>query len=93
MIDATWKILSIEDTRSRGTDFKPIAGTGDIRSCDCCGRAIEVHATVSNGNDKQIIGTQCAKRSGLNYGSCGGSVISPTNKAFWSIRQRGCNGI
>ena len=84
-IDSTWKIESIEDTRQRGTDRKPILGSGDVRSCECCGKAIEVHATISNSIERLVIGTQCAKRHGLNYGFFGGP-ISPTNKSFWAVR-------
>ena len=85
-ISAAWKIEAIEDTRQRGTDRKPIPGSGDIRSCECCTRAIEVHAIVTDGTERAIIGTQCAKRHGLNYGLDRGNIISPTNKNYWSTR-------
>ena len=87
-ITPSWKIESIEDTRQRGTDRKHIPGSGDIRDCECCGRAIEAHANVADGNRRLVIGTQCAKKHGLNYGSCGGYIISPSNRSFWTIKTR-----
>src|SRR4029079_19512609 len=58
------EILSVVDTRefeevSDGV-FKPIAGSGDMRECDRCGRTHEVHATVRypDGSIK-VVGTGC----------------------------------
>jgi len=62
------KILEVIDTREweevADGKFKAIAGSGDSRKCDRCGRSHEVHATVelSDGNTA-CVGTGCMNGS------------------------------
>ena len=82
-IDHTWRLNEVVDTRARGTDFKPIGGTGDGRPCECCGRTIEVHASVvSRDGRSAIVGTQCCKKAGVGF-VCYGTVAAATNKNYW----------
>lgn len=55
------------DTRQLGDDRKPISGTGESRPCDCCGRAIEVHAECyeSKTGEQATIGVQCCAKLGI----------------------------
>jgi len=53
------------DTRSVDLDTgKPIAGSGDARACDFCGKAHEIHVYVVNAatNDRKCCGSTCAPR-------------------------------
>jgi len=59
------KIISVVDTREYeevGDTWKPIPGSGEIRTCDRCSRDHEVHATVllTNGS-MMVVGTGCMK--------------------------------
>lgn len=41
-----WNIVSVEDTRQRDENGKVVPYSGEQRSCDCCGRAIDVLVTI-----------------------------------------------
>lgn len=56
-------IISVIDTREYeeiGDRMKPVAGSGDLRDCDRCGRAHEVHARVRYDDGREaVVGTGC----------------------------------
>jgi len=74
-----WRCDTVVDTRHLGDDRKPISGTGESRPCDCCGRAIEIHAECYNSKtgEQAVIGIQCCAKLGIKkYG------LSASNKTF-----------
>jgi hypothetical protein len=82
-ITRDWRILSIVDTRCYDRESREfVAGTGDLVPCECCGKSIEVHATLEHktSKDRIVVGTQCAKRASLKFGP---EFVSPTNKNWW----------
>lgn len=66
-----WTITGINDTRQ--FDFetrKPVPQSGDARECDHCGRAHEVHVSVSARDGRTaIIGTGCCKNLTFDWSS------------------------
>ena len=59
-----WQIISIKDTREfieQDDRFVPVAGSGDMRPCDRCGRVHEIHATVRTASGEHyVVGIGCA---------------------------------
>jgi hypothetical protein len=80
-----WTLIEIRDTRTLDDARKPISGTGDALECACCGRLIEVHATVSHrvSGHQAVVGTQCCKKAKMKYGE-----VEPTNKNYWKRDYR-----
>ena len=65
------KVLSIVDTREwiEGPDDRwiAVAGSGNARDCDRCGRSHEIHATVElSDRSTCIVGVGCAKAESLD---------------------------
>lgn len=85
-----FRIEAIVDTRRRDENGKPVPGSGDVASCDCCGRAIEVHAHVAErkGTRRGTVGTQCCKRAKMWF--CG---VSPENKNWWRVKHQVVPGV
>ena len=79
-----WTIISITDTRAVTKEqdgrYRPVGGTGESIPCECCGRAIEVHALASNRitGDRTTVGTRCAKKAGVDMNG-----INPLNRDYW----------
>ena len=84
-----WELIEVYDTRQLDDSWKPISGTGEAVKCECCGRFIEVHATVRHKltSDSRIVGTQCCKKADLQmFGS--GFMIAATNKNYWKRNMK-----
>ena len=64
------RILAVRDTRQSeeiGDRFVKIPGSGNIRSCDRCGKDHEIHVDVELSNGKTaVIGQGCAKTESLD---------------------------
>lgn len=67
------RILSITDTRQYmedGDRLVPVPGSGDIATCERCGRAHEVHAVVELASGRTAtVGTGCAERDSTEMAS------------------------
>lgn len=67
------RTLSITDTRQYmedGDRLVPVPGSGDIATCERCGRAHEVHAVVELASGRTAtVGTGCAERDSTEMAS------------------------
>lgn len=65
MTQGIWYIETRIDTRSIDLETrKPISGTGEVYSCDCCEKDIEVWVYVrSKDGQCGTVGTTCAKKA------------------------------
>ena len=60
-----WGVECRIDTRLFDEAGKPISGSGDFNSCNCCGKDHEVWVYIKElkTNQKAIVGTECAKKA------------------------------
>lgn len=73
------------------TVFVPIAGTGQAKQCDICGRTHEVHCYVRDRDTKQlrVVGEGCAKRLGAVMTYAEETNTSPAHaKKFAALSAR-----
>lgn len=59
-----WRVLWRIDTRQYDDSGKPISGSGDYNSCNCCGKDHEIWVYMEEiqTKEKAIFGTECAKK-------------------------------
>lgn len=83
-MSAIIRIISVVDTRQydeQGDRFVPIPGSGNVRSCDRCGRDHEVHATVElDDGATAIVGTGCMTAASTEVASALKSATSAAKR-------------
>lgn len=64
-MNSAWTVTDVVDTRERDFETgKIIPNSGNDVPCDCCGRAIVIHVTVTDGASWLVVGLGCAKKTG-----------------------------